>query len=228
MEGVMKKIYYLILLIFVLTSCTPSSEAIQTAIALTQGPKVTVAPTDDIRVIKSRPKDLILSRFDLPLNDQYYPRDSYRIANSDIISDWGEEKANEFIEKTGRIDGWFISFYPDNPRKLLSPLIFQKLVQYETTEGANLALMIHHSNENSELTVLEESYDLGDSTIIYRLRRLSDSSEYLVTYRVETAYQNYTSIIDCFGRDDKLNVEIAINFAEIALSKLEEAPLVNP
>lgn len=225
----MKKFYYLVLLIFVSSSCTPSPDAIQTAIALTQGAIATVTPTTDLRVIELDPEELLLREEDLPAEANYSLTDSsdvYQYSNSEVITEWGEEEGSKYIEKTGRINGWVVSYYPED---MIPVIISQNIIKFATNNGAKLALEIKPSKENVDWEILDENYDLGDLTRISKLRKMSDSGEYyFVMYRVETAFRNYKSIIDCFGIEDEFDVEYAKKIAEIAINKLEEAPLVNP
>lgn len=229
MEGVMKKFIFLLVIIFGIISCTPSSESIQTAIALTQGAKVTKTPTVDERVIVKDPIDLILQERDLPVEAKYYlndPSDFYQYSNSDVLDEWGEEEGTIYIEKTGRINGWIVSYYPDD---MIPVIISQNIVKFATNNGAKLALDIQPTQENIDWEIVDENYDLGDLTRILKLRIEGDSGEdNYILYRVDTVYKNFNSIIDCFGIENELEIEYAIQIAEIALNKLKEAPLVEP
>ena len=56
---------------------------------------------------------------------------------------------------------------------------------------------------------------------------MQPSGEYRTTYIIETQYRNYVSIVNGWGWDKDFDLDYVINIAEIALAKLEAAPLGN-
>ena len=105
--------------------------------------------------------------------------------------------------------------------------IFHNIIQYKTVDGPQLTLETDNPGQDSRWEVIDENFDLGDKTVISRLREMQPSGNYKVSYLVETTYRNYLSRVSGWGLEKEFDLEYVINLAEIALDKLMEAPLVN-
>jgi len=191
----------------------------------------TITATPDERIIEIGPEEFLLEKEDLPSEAKYYiPNSAWKSPhrNSEIISGWGTEKGQEYLEKTGRIDGWVIYFARGTSTVRAPEQVYHNIIQYETAEGAQLAMNMESPYVTVEFDIVNDSYDLGDITIISKYREMQPSGEYRIQYLVETTYRNYQSRVGGWGWEKEFDLDYVIQIAEIALAKLETAPLVEP
>ena len=190
----------------------------------------TYTPTPDLRVIELGPEVFYLQKDDLPQDAKYFlPNSTWSSPhrNAEVISGWGRDEGLDYLEKTGRIDGWVIYFARGTMTVRAPEQIFHNIVQYNTGNGPQLSLDIVTPGHDPRWVVIDDDYDLGDRTMISKLREMQPSGEYKVHYLVETAYRNYQSRVGAWGWEKEFDLEYVINLAEIALNKLMEAPLVD-
>jgi len=104
---------------------------------------VTITPTPDKRIIEIGPEEFLLEKEDLPSEAKYYLPNFTWISphrNSEVISGWGKEEGQKYLEETGRIDGWGV-YYARGTSIVRAPEeIFHNIIQYRTAEGAQLAM----------------------------------------------------------------------------------------
>lgn len=190
----------------------------------------TLTPTPDNRVFTLGPEVFLLTVEDLPKEARYYLPYSTWISphrNSEVVSDWGREAGTAYIEETGRLDGWFAIYKLGSTTVRAPDEIFHNIIQFETNEGALLALDIESPNVTVEYEIIDDNYGLGDLTIISKYREMQPSGEYQISYYVETVYRNYESRVGGSGFEKDFDLDYVIQIAEIALDKLKEAPLGN-
>lgn len=206
---------------------TPTSSPTPT-LAPTSTSTPTPTSTPDLRIIKTDPKDFLLTKDDLPEKAQYYiPRSDWMSPhhNSEIIDGWGKEEGLEYLEKTGRIDGWVVWFYRGSDTVRAPQGIFHNIIQYETVEGARITVNEYNQVVNGDFNFVERNKTLGDISLFMVLKEMQSTGEYGVNYRVETSYRNYVSIVEAWGSEDDINYDYVENIAKIALDKLKEADL---
>jgi hypothetical protein len=191
------------------------------------------SPTPDLRVIKEPSDKFLLQASDLPPDARYFLPDSSWISphhNSEIISGWGREAGLEYLERTGRIDGWWV-YYARGTRTVRAPEeIFHNIIQYQISDGARLTVREFNNVErgDSEWAYLEENINLGDLTVSLIRKRMQPNGKYKVDIYIKTAYRNYVSNIAGFGWEDEVTLEYMLNIARIILEKLESAQLSEP
>lgn len=191
----------------------------------------TLTSTPDFRVIIMDSKELMLAKEDLPPEAKYYLPNSGWISphhNSEIISAWGKEEGLEYLDKTGRIDGWWV-YYARGTSTVRAPEeIFHNIIQYKSAEGAYLSLTEYGTRVNNpDYVVVNTDVLIGDGTIIYRWKEMQPSGEFKLWYIVETTYKNYVSIVGGGGWEKDFDLDYVINIAEIAMDKIMTAPLGN-
>lgn len=190
----------------------------------------TLTSTPDLRIILTDSKDLMLAKEDLPAEAKYYLPNYTWISphhNSEVVSDWGVEKGTKYIEETGRIDGWWVAYKRGTNTVRAPEEIYQNIIQYKTTEGAQLAFTMKNPNATVQYEIIDENYDLGDLTIISSYRVMQPSGEYRVDYLIESVYKNYQSRIAGWGWEKEFDLDYVIRIAEIAMEKIKAAPLGN-
>ena len=247
-------VFSIFFILFSLVACSPSEQAIQEALAQTQTAQSTntntpeptatftlepsftptntptMTSTPDLRVITVDSKDLMLTKDDLPPEPKYYLPNQFWISphhNSEVVSDWGFEEGTKYIEETGRIDGWWVTFQRGINTIRAPEQIYQNIIQYKTSEGAQLTMSIENPNVTVQYEIIDDNYELGDFTVILKYHEMQPSGEYRVTYLVETIYRNYQSRIVGWGWENHFELDYVIRVAEIALEKIKSAPLDN-
>lgn len=189
----------------------------------------TLTPTPDLRVITIDSKEFLLTKKDLPPEANYYLPNAAWISphhNYEVISGWGVEEGQIYLERTGRIDGWWV-YYDRGTRTVRVPeQIFHNIIQYKTAEGASLSMTTYGTRVNDpDYTVVDNPVELGDVTVIYLQKVMQSSGEYRVSYIVETSFRNYVSIVAGWGWEKEFDLDDVISIAEIALNKVKAAPL---
>lgn len=191
----------------------------------------TLTPTPDLRVIKIESKEFLLTKDDLPTEAKYYIPNSGWMSphhNDEIIQGWGKEKGLEYLDKTGRIDGWWVYFDRGVNTVRAPEEIFHNIIQYKTSEGAYLSLTKYGTRiDDPDYDVINVEVLIGDGTIGYIRKTMQSSGEYRTSYIIETSYLNYISVVGGWGWDKDFDLEYVITVAEIAMEKLKAAPLEN-
>ena len=225
---------------FVVASATPISTTTNTPTSIpsptytptfTPTATLTLTSTPDLRIITIDPKYFLLTSDDLPEDAQYYiPASNWMSPhhNSEIISGWGKEEGLEYLEKTGRIDGWIVYFYRGSNIVRAPQEIFHNIIQYETIEGARITIDEYNQVVKGDYNFVERDRTIGDVSLFMIYKEMQSSGEYAVFYRVEIAYRNYVSIVVGFGLENDVNYEYVEDIAEIALEKLKAAELSSP
>ena len=159
-----KTILSALVMILVLSACTPSQSQISTSAAETElaspsktplpslTPSLTPSliptetatptPTPDLRVVDGDPALMLLSAEDLSVVAVYY-QSNHNLAqlykppyrNSELISAYGEEKAAKYIADSGRIDGRGIVFSTNTNAPDTPQHIISEIVIFATNDG---------------------------------------------------------------------------------------------
>lgn len=180
-------------------------------------------PAPVLSVINAEPQTFLLAKEDLPSEGQYYLPNENWISphlNKEVIYEWGVEAGSEYLDKTGRIDGWWVFYKRGNPSISMPIEIFHNIVRYETPEGAQLAVK-EFNYITKDLTgdaweFVDEDADIGDAAVVMVLKNMQPNGKFKVWYRTEVAYRNYVSVIQGYGWEDEVSPE----FIEIVSRKV--------
>ena len=248
----MKKYFLLIAIALLLAACAPSETSIQTAIAETriaqptitytptfiptstpipsQTPSPTPSPTPDIRVIDVDPHTLLLTKADLPTDAGYYLPGPDWISphlNSEVVAGWGVAEGQIYIERTGRIMGWWV-YYNRGSSVVIAPQeIYDNVVLYKTNEGAMVTLDEFSDCNDPELgyTIVEPAPVIGDASVACVNRIMQSSGEYKIYYSLSFVYRNIYHNLSGWGWEREVRYDYVDQIAETLLSKLKAAPL---
>jgi hypothetical protein len=237
-------------------SSAPSQDAIQTAIAQTEQalptqtstfvpvstntpeptfttvPTVAPSPTPDLRVIDGNPEDFLLQREDLPKDAKYYLPGSDWISphrNSEVVSGWGIDKGREYLEKTGRVDGWWV-YYDRGTKTVIAPEeVYDNAILFRTAEGARRLISEYGncSDPESGFTKLDTDLKIGDMTAVCMKREMQSSGDNRAWYLIEFSYRNFGHTVMGWGWENEVRPEYLQAIAQTLLAKLEAAPLSN-
>lgn len=208
-------------------TATPTVTPTPTATAT---PTDTPSPTPDLRVIDADPQNFMLKANDLPKEAKYYLPNSSWISphrNSEIVSGWGVDKGREYLEKTGRVDGWVVTYKRGSNTVIAPEEIYDNPVLFRTAEGARLLLTKYSNCVNSEsgYTPLKTDLIIGDMTNVCVWHKMQSSGENRVEILVEFSYRNVAHTVGGWGWEKEVEVDYIANVARILLAKLEAAPL---
>jgi hypothetical protein len=187
----------------------------------TQAPTATATPiptsTPDLSTITVDPKNFLLEFEDLPIVGKYYlPKDGlspYR--NSEIIQRLGTEKGEKYIQVTGRLDGWIVTYERGVRIQTIPQVIIDNISMFQTIEGAQLSI-------NNDVGTLSSNYKeivlpgtLGDFS-----RGFSYSRNNLVNYVYFFSYKNYVHILEFRGTENEVTLGFVDDIANKLLDKL--------
>lgn len=252
MEVYMKKKAFLFLLIaFLIVGCQPSQTSVQTAVAETQisapsntptltptviptlTPKPTFtpppSPTPDLRVIKTDSEKLILTTLDLPKDAEYYvPKIisyfSYPDRNSNVIQRMGSEVGKNFIEETGRVDGWYVTYDRGNGAGKYPEEILDHITVFQRASGAELYITKYIESFIYEgYTPVEGAPVIGDMSRTYTYKKDTQ-----IGYLIVFSYKNVVHDLAEFGVESEVRPDFIENLADILLTKLRDEPLSLP
>jgi len=106
--------------------------------------------------------------------------------------------------------------------------IMHNIIQYKSCDGALLTVTeFSPIGNNQEWILVDNDFPLGDHSQVYKYRRMEKTGKYSIFYRIETSYRNYVSTIQSYGLEIDYDFEYVVKIAEIAVKKLEMAPLGN-
>lgn len=249
----MKKLSFLVIIL--LASCAPSASSIATAIVQTQAaaeatqaaaatatPTVTststptVTPTmtstPDMRVIEGNPYNFLLKQIDFPAEGRYYlPNQGWihENTNSEVILNRGVEEGKQYVNRTGRIDGWWEDYARGTIGAQLPEEIWCGVYFFNTKDGAVLALHEYMDPTVTDPTAgfkkVENSFLLGDLTNYYEK---IDINKNRVWRDVYFTYYNVVVDIEAYGIDADVSWDVVTTLAGKVLAKLQAAPLTNP
>lgn len=192
------------------------------------------SPTPDPRVIDVDPKNLLLVAEDLPAEGKYYLPGSSWISphrNSEVRSGWGIEKGQEYLDATGRVDGWVVNFKNGTDRVDMPDQVHDTVVLYKTAEGTRLTLEQYSYCTDPERGVKEgyqaykRSTQIGDASQWCIKTEAQTSGEDKVWLRVEFIYRNVYHAVRAYGRENEVTPEFVESVAAALINKLKAAPL---
>jgi hypothetical protein len=245
---------YILLAALLLSACAPSAKAIQTAIAQTQiaaptntiippteiptetptvPPSPTPSPTPDLRIIGTteNPSNFLLALSDLPAEGSYsLPGTGWigKLHNSQIIQEYGAEAGNKYVNETGRVDGWWVTYKRGSSAGIYPQQIYDNVILFQTSAGAQL-MLAKYADPNSPVgaktnfTEIQGSKTIGDLSKVL----IKKDSEH-VWYDIVFTYRNYGHVVEAYGLASEVQPEFVESIADILLKELQSAPLSVP
>ena len=238
-------IVFLLIVVF-LSACTPPGVVEEVAQPTPTRPKifvptivlvsptVTLVPTatlvpsatPDLRIGTTDPKEFLLSVYDLPIGGKYYlPKNGLTpLRNREVIQSMGAEKGEQFINETGRLDGWTVRYQRGASNLPLPEQIVDTVVMYQTTEGAQLSIENYATlNLSPAIRKILSPPLTGDLSLALSLTRGSTVEQYYYF-----SYRNYVHRLEVRGLQSEVTLELVGQLAGVLLDKLEYAPLYDP
>jgi hypothetical protein len=197
----------------------------------TETPTHTPTPTLDLRVIDIDPQKLLLKTTDLPVNAKYYLPGSEWISphrNSEILSGMGVDLGREYLNETGRVDGWWVN-YGRGMRTVLAPEeIFNNVILFQTAQGAQILLDKYSNCTDAEkFTKIEENLLIGDKTNVCLRRVRQPNGENRINLLVEFTYLNVAHTVGGWGWEKEVELAYIVEIAEKLLKDLQQLELAD-
>lgn len=182
-------------------------------------------------------KDLVLTPEDLPVESEYYlaqPGDSRPFHNTDVVASWGGLSGWEYLQATGRVDGYFADYLRGSEIASGPEEFFCNVTVFTTAEGARLSLTDYNLVANAEPDESQWTFgenpdlELGDLYLILTSQVSQPGVGDRAWYRIEFSYKNYVGVVAGFGAEDEVPQDFIEEAARALLAKIEAAPLTEP
>lgn len=224
----MKNILLLSIILSILFLGCTSNQAAPTTPTPAPTATITPVPTPDLRIITQDSVSFMCTQQDLPKNIVYtfFPEENGPYTNETLIANLGTQVAEEMIEKTGRIEGWFRFFH-----RVTIDLNGCNISRFETAEGAQLYLKEYSGYlEIPDSTVADLDLDGIDYGFIVDLlyKKFASSSTDTHSRSIAFTYKNIVVLLFTEGLEDEIDLLMLDNLAKNILAKLTIAPLELP
>lgn len=199
---------------------------------LTETP--TPTPTPDLRIIDVDPKSILLTKAEMPADGRYYiPNETWMSIhlNSEVVSGWTVEVGRNYLEKSGRILGWWVDYLRGSTTVRMPEVVMINVVKYRTAEGAHWTA----TNFSRDITQPEDGWkkienpiDFGDLNNTVTKSKITSGGDKIIQYELSYTYRNFGVFIIGYGLEKDVSIEFVNNIGRAILKKLEAAPLSDP
>jgi len=166
---------------------------------------------------------------DLP-NEYHIPEGGeQRLATIRLIQDMGEVEAKTYVNKTGRIDGWWLELQRSNKADF-APISFESTIEiFDSAKGARSASSPDYfqlfKDETREYSQVAGGCNLGDHCEFYYSEKEDPTTELIIAqYNIVFTYRNAFISIMARGLEFDLDADYVLDAANTVLHKLKSAP----
>jgi hypothetical protein len=237
-----------------LAACGPSTQALQTTDAETRAavptststpvpptntptelPTLSLAPTLDLISLQDNLKEFLVQESDLPPLANYTPhfRMPASVSNESISQSMSDDGV-DFLEKTGRIDGWEVEVDFDGDVSLgITPFIlYNQAALFNTVEGAQLAISKYCDRYVMQdgFTETNSPFTNGDvhRAFYRRYQEPPGNSGYSLKYIIVFSYRNVVVTVQESGLERPIDPVFMSDIAQRLLARFQASPLLNP
>jgi hypothetical protein len=158
------------------------------------------------------PEPLTCIEADLPGEYSLLEDMSGNRTNEGLISNSGDPAGiSEYIEATGRTDGWEKRFMLGELTTDLPGFILCEAVTFESTEGAGTAL---HWADTLGYQAVETDRQIGDELLVSMLEFPAPDGSTWLDYRVEFTYHNILGAVHTYTPTEVASLDYALDLAE--------------
>jgi hypothetical protein len=147
------------------------------------------------------------------------------LSNKEMILTYGEARGKQYIQETGRVDGWQITMLKNHELDIAPSKFKSSIDLFQTAEGAQLAFSPEwfwvYTAENTPDEWLDASCNIGTDCIFFMYEDYNAVSG-LTTLRYDVAflYQNVIVWVSGSGIDYEINQADVLNAAQAVFDKL--------
>ena len=175
-------------------------------------------------------ENALLQMEDLPADTIYYIIDqrAFTSWNEWVLDMMGKEKGQAFIDDTGRLTGWRVTYQRSDPDDPGLEHIDSSIVLYETPEGARNA--IENYIIDSQIIdyypwePLGPVAGLGDRAFAYKSTWERGGQWEWTFYLVQVAYRNASVQIRVSDFTDRVTLDDAVRLAQVVLDRMKARP----
>jgi len=129
----------------------------------------------------------------------------------------------QYIQATGRLDGWENRFMLAEATTELPGFILCQVVTFESSTGAKQALYWPYTQERQPY---ETDRQIGDDQTVTWVEFTNPSNDLWRDYRVEFIYHNLLGVVNTYAPANIATADYALEIAEKMLSRFENPPQV--
>jgi len=213
------------------TATTVSTATTEPTATVEPTATLTPSPTPDVRVIDIDPRKMVMPREILPAEGKYYLVHETPHRNSEILSTWGTDKGREYLEATGRVDGWVVVYVRGTATVRMPEYVHANAVLYRTAEGADRKDVLDRdadnpcSDQGEDYVLVKDNLDLGTSSHLCLWKEMQSNGKYYVVYHVKFIYRNVGIQMWAEDYEDRFDMEWVIDLAERQFDHLLTLPL---
>jgi hypothetical protein len=220
------------------TAAPPPGPARPDTIPLTVTPAITntplplslLIPKDFI--IDTNPEDFVLWPNNLPSEGEYYlpgPGWEGQNKNDEVIAKWPPGKGQEYIQRTGRVTGYWVTYLRGNDKVATPAEFYCNVIQFRTVEGAqtfvkDYTMAARYPSQGWQTVATRMVF--GDiSNAEYRIETISVGFK-KAFYYIEFSYFNMGVYVYAGDYEQNVNLTYVEDAAIEILDKIQAAPLV--
>jgi len=197
----MTKLMHYLLLTFILAGCTAANQ-----------------------VYTGSPETLICREEDLPGSYVLMEELSGTRPNQGLIADSTDpDGTTQYVEATGRLDGWENRFMLAKLAPELPGFILCQVVTFGSSEGAKQAL---HWSYAQERQAYETDRQIGDDRVVTWMEFTAPNDSLWHDYRVEFTWHNLLGVVNIYTPTNIATADYALEIAEKMLSRFKNPPQV--
>jgi hypothetical protein len=187
-------------------------------------------------VVDIDPRDLLLSRVELPAEGKWYLIKLSPSHNSEVISTRGLDAGNEYVRVSGRIDGWFAYYGRGTSQASVPDNIETQVILYRDASGPVYAMdegrgpckaPPAYTTLWPDMDVVSEDIGFGDTSLICMTKDMQPNGRYYFEYEVLVAHRNVVVIVYAWGQEDRFTLDWLIELARLQYAKVAEQPLAD-
>lgn len=134
------------------------------------------------------------------------------------------QESEQYIEATGRLEGWENRFMLTEPTQTLPGYVLCQVVKFTSAEGANEALLWPSSEQRE---VIETERQLGEGLIVTQSLFEAPDGSLWMDYRVEFTYQNLLGAVSTYAPQSIATPDYALDIAEILFQRFQHPSTVS-
>jgi len=196
----------------------------------------TITPTPDIRIIDTDPQKLLCTNKELPEEGKYYiPNYTWMSinTNAEVISGRTIEKGRDYVNKTGRVTGWWVGRARGTSTAQLPEELTCGVYMFKTAEGALLALNEYNQVESQDSTgnwkYLKVELNLPYPYVVESNQVLNSSGNKTTMIEMEVVYRNMLlTVVGYASREEDVPLDVLENILLKMIANLDLIPLVDP
>jgi hypothetical protein len=141
---------------------------------------------------------------------------------------WGAQKGQEYIDQTGRLDGWWVQYGSRDQNASGPETIYCGVILFNTSEGADLALHWLPPDQEGYVEIPDADLGLRNLNTGYWMKKMPSGETEKVWHRIGFAYRNYLAILILEGTPNSIQPDFITSTVQNMLVRLQSYAKVVP